>query len=99
MGVRFQRRVKLCLGCHLNLSGSGVGVSFGGRGAHVGISARGRTSASTPGNRAELPANASEGAAGAMRDVPGRTFPHPGLASFFAIFVLAAAALQPIPGR
>jgi hypothetical protein len=40
MSVRFQRRVKLFLGCHLNLSGSGVGVSFGGRGAHVGISSR-----------------------------------------------------------
>jgi len=35
-----------------------------------------------PGNEAELPTNASEGAAGALRDVPGRAFPHPGLASF-----------------
>ena len=78
MGVRFQRRVKLFLGCHLNLSGSGVEVSFGGRGAHVGISSRGRryVSASIPGTRL------SEGAAGALRDVPGRAFPHPGLASF-----------------
>jgi hypothetical protein len=83
MGVRFQRRVKLFLGCHLNLSGSGVGVSFGGRGAHVGFSSRGRRYVSPASlNRAELPANASEGAAGAMRDMPGRAFPHPALARF-----------------
>jgi len=35
MGLRFQRRVKLLPGVHLNLSGSGVGVSVGGRGAHI----------------------------------------------------------------
>jgi hypothetical protein len=42
MGLRFQRRIRMLPGVHLNLSGSGLGVSIGGRGAHVGISARGR---------------------------------------------------------
>ncbi len=46
MGLRFQRRVRLLPGVHLNLSGSGVGVSVGGRGAHVGITARGKRYAS-----------------------------------------------------
>lgn len=40
MGLRFQRRVKLLPGVHLNLSLSGVGVSVGGRGAHIGVTAR-----------------------------------------------------------
>lgn len=40
MGLRFQRRVRLLPGVHLNFSRSGVGVSIGGRGAHVGITAR-----------------------------------------------------------
>ena len=42
MGLRFQRRVKLLPGVHLNLSLSGVGVSVGGRGAHIGVAARGQ---------------------------------------------------------
>ena len=42
MGLRFQRRVKILPGLHLNLSRSGIGVSVGGRGAHVGITARGQ---------------------------------------------------------
>jgi len=42
MGLRFQRRVKLLPGVHLNLSMSGVGVSVGGRGAHIGVTARGQ---------------------------------------------------------
>jgi hypothetical protein len=42
MGLRFQRRVKLLAGVHLNISLSGVGVSVGGRGAHVGVTARGQ---------------------------------------------------------
>lgn len=46
MGLRFQRRIKVLPGVHLNLSLSGVGVSVGGRGAHVGLTARGRNSAS-----------------------------------------------------
>jgi len=51
MGLRFQRRVKLLPGVHLNLSGSGVGVSVGGRGAHIGVTARGQryTSIGLPG--------------------------------------------------
>ena len=42
MGLRFQRRIKVFPGCHLNVSGSAVGVSFGGRGAHVGYTSRGQ---------------------------------------------------------
>jgi hypothetical protein len=51
MGLRFQRRVKLLPGVHLNLSLSGVGVSVGGRGAHIGVTARGQryTSVGLPG--------------------------------------------------
>ena len=51
MGLRFQRRVKLLPGVHLNLSMSGVGVSVGGRGAHIGVTARGQryTSVGLPG--------------------------------------------------
>jgi hypothetical protein len=51
MGLRFQRRVKLLPGVHLNFSGSGVGVSVGGRGAHIGATARGQryTSVGLPG--------------------------------------------------
>ena len=50
-GLRFQRRVKLFPGVHLNLSLSGIGVSAGGRGFHVGRTARGQTyvSAGLPG--------------------------------------------------
>jgi hypothetical protein len=51
MGLRFQRRVQLLPGVHLNLSMSGVGVSVGGRGAHIGVTARGQryTSFGVPG--------------------------------------------------
>lgn len=42
MGLCFQRRVKLLPGVHLSLSLSGVGVSVGGRGAHIGVTARGQ---------------------------------------------------------
>lgn len=50
-GLRFQRRIRLLPGVHLNLSLSGVGVSAGGRGFHVGRTARGQTyvSAGLPG--------------------------------------------------
>jgi hypothetical protein len=34
-GMRFRRRVKLLPGVHLNISGSGLGVSFGPRGASI----------------------------------------------------------------
>ena len=46
MGQRFQRRVKILPGVRLNLSRSGIGVSVGGRGAHVGVTARGQHYAS-----------------------------------------------------
>jgi hypothetical protein len=46
-GLRFQRRVRIFPGVHLNLSLSGVGVSAGGRGFHVGMTARGQKYVST----------------------------------------------------
>lgn len=51
MGLRFQRRIRVLPGVHLNLSRSGVGMSIGGRGAHIGITARGQryTSIGLPG--------------------------------------------------
>jgi Protein of unknown function (DUF4236) len=39
-GLRFQKRIKVFPGLHLNLSLSGIGVSAGGRGFHVGRTAR-----------------------------------------------------------
>ena len=42
MSWRYHRSVRLLPGVRLNLSKSGVGVSIGGRGAHVGLTARGR---------------------------------------------------------
>ena len=51
VGLRFQRRIRVFPGVHLNLSRSGVGVSVGGRGAHIGVTARGQryTSVGLPG--------------------------------------------------
>ena len=51
MGLRFQRRIKVLPGLRINLSKSGVGFSVGGRGAHIGITARGQryTSIGMPG--------------------------------------------------
>lgn len=46
MGLRFQRRIRILPGLHVNLSRSGVGLSVGVRGAHVGITARGQRYAS-----------------------------------------------------
>ena len=50
-GLRFQKRIRVLPGVHLNLSLSGVGVSAGGRGFHVGMTARGQkyVSAGIPG--------------------------------------------------
>lgn len=42
MGLRFQRRIRLFPGVRLNLPKSGIGVSVGTRGAHIGITARGQ---------------------------------------------------------
>jgi hypothetical protein len=47
MALRFQRRIRILPGLYLKLSKSGVGFSVGGRGAHVGIDARGRKYVST----------------------------------------------------
>ena len=50
-GLRFQRRVRVLPGVHLNLSLSGIGVSLGTRGLHAGVTARGQryVSAGLPG--------------------------------------------------
>jgi len=50
-GLRFQKRIRVFPGVHVNLSLSGVGVSAGGRGFHVGWTARGQryVSAGIPG--------------------------------------------------
>ena len=101
MGLRFQRRVKLFPGFHLNLSGSGVGVSFGGRGAHVGISSRGRryVSVSIPGTGLSY-----------RQTMPRSPAPRCGMCQdghfhipvwlVFAIFIFVAAlSILPIPSR
>jgi hypothetical protein len=51
MGLRFQRRIRLFGGLHLNLSKSGIGLSTGTRGFHVGVDSRRRryVSAGIPG--------------------------------------------------
>ena len=51
MGLRFQRRFRIVHGLNLNLSKSGIGISAGVRGAHVGITSRGQryTSVGLPG--------------------------------------------------
>ena len=51
MGLRFQRRMRILPGVRLNLSASGVGLSVGTRGAHIGITSRGQRywSAGIPG--------------------------------------------------
>ena len=50
-GLRFQRRIRVLPGVHLNVSLSGVGVSVGRRGFHAGVTARGQryVSAGLPG--------------------------------------------------
>jgi hypothetical protein len=49
--LRFQRRIRVLPGVHLNLSLSGIGVSLGARGLHTGVTARGQryVSAGLPG--------------------------------------------------
>ena len=51
MSFRYQRRIRIVPGLHLNLSKSGVGFSAGRRGFHVGIDSRKRPylSAGIPG--------------------------------------------------
>lgn len=41
-GLRFQKRIKLFPGITINLSKSGLGISAGVRGAHIGIDSRGK---------------------------------------------------------
>jgi len=47
MAIRFRRRVRLFPGVHLNISGSGVGMSVGPRGATVSIGSSGIFSATS----------------------------------------------------
>jgi hypothetical protein len=51
MGLRFRRSIKVMPGVHLNLSGSGLGLSVGPRGLRAGLDAKGRryVSAGIPG--------------------------------------------------
>jgi hypothetical protein len=51
MGLRFRRSIKVLPGVRLNLSKSGLGISAGPRGFHVGMDARGKryVSAGIPG--------------------------------------------------
>jgi len=64
-GLRFQRRIRVLPGVHVNLSLSGIGVSVGPRGLHAGVTARGQryVSAGVPGAGLSVrrygPANAS----------------------------------------
>lgn len=76
MGLRFQRRIRIAPGLHLNLSGSGVGFSAGRLGFHVGIDARRRPyfSAGIPGTGLSVreygkPAPESESGSGFVRGV------------------------------
>jgi hypothetical protein len=46
-GLRFQRRIRVLPGVHINLSLSGIGVSVGPRGLHAGVTARGQRYVST----------------------------------------------------
>ncbi|HXA64254.1 MAG TPA: DUF4236 domain-containing protein [Bryobacteraceae bacterium] len=50
-GLRFQRRIRVLPGVHVNLSLSGIGVTVGPRGLHAGVTARGQryVSAGLPG--------------------------------------------------
>ena len=50
-GLRFQRRIRVLPGVHINLSLSGIGVWVGPRGLHAGVTARGQrcVSARLPG--------------------------------------------------
>jgi Protein of unknown function (DUF4236) len=41
-GLRFQRRIRVFPGVHVNLSLSGIGLSVGPRGLHAGVNARGQ---------------------------------------------------------
>jgi hypothetical protein len=46
-GLRFQRRIRVLPGVHVNLSLSGIGVSIGPRGLHAGVTSRGQRYVST----------------------------------------------------
>jgi hypothetical protein len=50
-GLRFQKRIRVLPGVHVNLSLSGIGVSVGPSGLHAGVTARGQryVSAGLPG--------------------------------------------------
>jgi hypothetical protein len=100
MGLRFQRRIKILPGLHINLSRSGVGLSVGGRGAHIGIDSRGRryTSAGLPGTGVSwLEYQHRPAAQRCDLCAPGHAHIHPGIA--IVLLVMAAVAVLLLMAR
>jgi Protein of unknown function (DUF4236) len=93
-GLRFQKRVKLLPGVHLNLSLSGVGVSAGGRGFHVGMTARGQkyVSAGLPGTGLSVRQYTPAARIGAGTSSPRPAFSHGVWIAFIVLAVLLAIA-------
>lgn len=91
MPLRFQRRIRILPGLHINLSRSGVGLSVGTRGAHIGIDSRGRryTSVGLPGTGVSWREYQHKPAGRCDLCAPGHAHIHPGI----AILVLIIAAV------
>ena len=100
MGLRFQRRIKILPGLHINLSKSGVGLSVGTRGAHIGIDSRGRryTSVGVPGTGVSW-REYQHKPAGQRCDLcaPGHAHIHPGIA--IVAVILAAIVVMLLLAR
>ncbi len=94
-GLRFQRRVRLFPGVHLNLSLSGVGVSARGRGFHVGMTARGQKylSAGIPGTGLSVRQYMPAGRIGSGPSTSRPAFSHGVWIAFIVLAVLLAIAL------
>jgi hypothetical protein len=93
-GLRFQRRIRLLPGVHLNLSLSGVGISAGGRGFHVGRTARGQTyvSAGLPGTGLSVRRYAPSASKVGLTSTTRPAFSHGVWIAFLALAVLLAIA-------
>src|ERR1700733_15911772 len=65
MGFRVRKSIKLGGGVRLNLSKSGIGMSAGVKGTHVGVNSKGRkyTTLSAPGTGLSYTNYSSDGAA------------------------------------
>ena len=61
MGIRFRKSIKIANGVRLNLNKKSVGLSIGGKGAHVSVNSSGRKSVTTsiPGTGLSYTANLS----------------------------------------